>query len=402
MSNAPDHPFFSVIIPTKNRPELLVDAIESVLRQDFFDYELIISDNYNDDRTKAAVETFLGNPRLHYVRTDRELNMPDHWEFATSRGRGRFILVLTDRSVLKQGALKHINRELVARPNIRVCSWRWTLFDEDLSVEFGDRKTRGTDYESILCAEEVAQNFTLQKRNTLYQLPRGLNSCYDAELSRQIRDVYGTLFRPISPDYTSAFLLLAHVDSILYINRPLFISQGLRVSNGGNAVTTSAMKYISTLSLADPYLYVPIKEPLVENTLFCDYIQIKDITTENGGIHGIEIDWSVYFIACYREILEKMLNRRFSLRMSASESLRAWQSALKTLDGETQAAVRSQLPSIMVKLFARKLLADFGVKSISRRLEYYMISNRRSRESSILIIAGFPDAAIRQNDETIE
>ena len=41
-------PFFSIVIPTKNRPEYLRESIQSVLLQDFTDYELIVSDNFND------------------------------------------------------------------------------------------------------------------------------------------------------------------------------------------------------------------------------------------------------------------------------------------------------------------------------------------------------------------
>ena len=48
-------PFFSIVIPTKNRPELLRDAIRSVLLQNFDDYELIVSDNFNDERTKKLL-----------------------------------------------------------------------------------------------------------------------------------------------------------------------------------------------------------------------------------------------------------------------------------------------------------------------------------------------------------
>ncbi|MBK5567266.1 glycosyltransferase, partial [Ensifer sp. SSB1] len=38
-------PVFSVVIPTRNRPDILVDAVASVLEQTFSDLELIVSDN---------------------------------------------------------------------------------------------------------------------------------------------------------------------------------------------------------------------------------------------------------------------------------------------------------------------------------------------------------------------
>ena len=61
-------PFFSVIIPTYNRPETLDRAISSVLKQSFSDFELIIVNNgserlhiaVKDDRIKILTEKKTG------------------------------------------------------------------------------------------------------------------------------------------------------------------------------------------------------------------------------------------------------------------------------------------------------------------------------------------------------
>src|SRR5260370_19074407 len=124
-------PFFSVIIPTKNRPALLADAIHSVVLQEFDDYELIVSDNCNDDRTRRAIAPFAGHPRLRQVRTDAELPMTDHWEFATAKASGRCVLVLTGISVLKQRSLEHIYRVIASHgEGIAVCSWASSPFGD--------------------------------------------------------------------------------------------------------------------------------------------------------------------------------------------------------------------------------------------------------------------------------
>ena len=38
-------PFFSVVIPTRNRASLLRYALQTALDQDFDDYEIVVSDN---------------------------------------------------------------------------------------------------------------------------------------------------------------------------------------------------------------------------------------------------------------------------------------------------------------------------------------------------------------------
>ena len=58
-------PFFSVIIPTYNRANLLKKAVQSVLNQTFQDWELIVVDDGSDDGTKKYI-TSVKDTRIHY------------------------------------------------------------------------------------------------------------------------------------------------------------------------------------------------------------------------------------------------------------------------------------------------------------------------------------------------
>ena len=59
-------PFFSIIIPTFNRADLLPKAISSVLSQTFDDWELIIVDDGSTDNTEAVV-CKIEDPRIRYI-----------------------------------------------------------------------------------------------------------------------------------------------------------------------------------------------------------------------------------------------------------------------------------------------------------------------------------------------
>ena len=59
-------PFFSFIIPTKNRSAILKFAIQSCLNQSFGDFEIIVSDNNSKDRTEEVVKKFT-DARIKYV-----------------------------------------------------------------------------------------------------------------------------------------------------------------------------------------------------------------------------------------------------------------------------------------------------------------------------------------------
>jgi glycosyltransferase involved in cell wall biosynthesis len=55
-------PFFSIILPTFNRAHLISGAIESVLRQTFNDWELLIIDDGSRDNTFEIIRPFILNP----------------------------------------------------------------------------------------------------------------------------------------------------------------------------------------------------------------------------------------------------------------------------------------------------------------------------------------------------
>ena len=59
-------PFFSIIVPTYNRAQKLMCAIDSVLSQKFEDFELIIVDNGSTDGTKERLLKRYTDPRIVY------------------------------------------------------------------------------------------------------------------------------------------------------------------------------------------------------------------------------------------------------------------------------------------------------------------------------------------------
>ena len=61
-------PEISVIIPTFNRAEHVIRAIESVLSQSYKDYEIIVVDDGSTDKTKDALEHYMD--RIKYIYQD--------------------------------------------------------------------------------------------------------------------------------------------------------------------------------------------------------------------------------------------------------------------------------------------------------------------------------------------
>lgn len=61
-------PRVSVIIPTYNRARFIAAAVDSVLRQTFRDFELIVVDDGSTDNTADIMRPFLNDPRILYIQ----------------------------------------------------------------------------------------------------------------------------------------------------------------------------------------------------------------------------------------------------------------------------------------------------------------------------------------------
>jgi len=59
--------FFSVVVPTYNRADLITKTLQSLLCQQYTNYEIIVVDDGSTDNTEAAVKS-LDNRRIIYIK----------------------------------------------------------------------------------------------------------------------------------------------------------------------------------------------------------------------------------------------------------------------------------------------------------------------------------------------
>lgn len=112
-----ESPFFSVIIPTYNRPERLKRAVESVLKQLFQNFEIIVVNNYYEN----IVSPF-DDKRIVLVNESQK-----GAAFARNRGisesRGEFICFLDDDDIYLENHLEVLH-ELIVNKKEEVALYR--------------------------------------------------------------------------------------------------------------------------------------------------------------------------------------------------------------------------------------------------------------------------------------
>lgn len=96
----------SVIVPTYNRDRALVDAIQSVLKQDFENYELIIVDqSLSHEKVTQNFLQKINNANIKYFKVAPP-SLPAARNFGLEKARAEIIVYIDDDVILDQGFIK--------------------------------------------------------------------------------------------------------------------------------------------------------------------------------------------------------------------------------------------------------------------------------------------------------
>jgi glycosyltransferase involved in cell wall biosynthesis len=127
----PMSPTVSVGIPTYNRSGLLIQAIQSVLRQTYQDFEIIVSDDCSLDDTADVIRRF-GDPRIVYHRTGTNLRPPRNWNECVRLARGEFFALLPDDDVYCPDFLAKMLTVIQAQPQAGFAQCGYYSVDDQL------------------------------------------------------------------------------------------------------------------------------------------------------------------------------------------------------------------------------------------------------------------------------
>ena len=97
-------PFISIIIPTYNSSTSILKTLNSVINQDYKDYEIIIVDSYSDDDTIDKIKSSK-NKKIRIIFTKKEKGLSYARYFGILKSRGRYIAFLDSDDEWKKNKL---------------------------------------------------------------------------------------------------------------------------------------------------------------------------------------------------------------------------------------------------------------------------------------------------------
>ena len=229
---------FSIIYPTRNRPQLLKLCMHSVANFNYPNFEIIISDNSENKSAEPIYNLFKDDSRFKYYWTGGKFSMLENYNFAINQISGDYIIAMTDKSFLHPNSLQIINKILQAGYDFISWSDSGFKFDDEhydsLTGYTYDRPISNTldIYNSKQFLEDILQ-FKVHRKYHYADIWKGkiLFGAAKAELINKCK-INNQFFQNYAPDYTTRVSLLLMANTTVHSSLPLQCTLNSSLSNG--------------------------------------------------------------------------------------------------------------------------------------------------------------------------
>lgn len=301
------NPFISIVIPTRNRAHLLPFAIRSALEQEFDDYEIVVVANNCHDNTREVVQSFASN-RIQYFETDKILTMPENWHYAWTKARGDYITYLSDDDALAASTLKVLVTQAL-HDSPKLISWEDAVYyypnwhDKNLSntlllFNFGDEVIE--DISTLFYLDQLRRfDFAWSS-----PLPKLLNCLVDRKHFEKYRQLLGTLFFPIAPDYSFGWIATQICTTMRIIHLPLSIRGISHNSIGSDAgLGNSGREFYKEFGDLDFFAETQIDAPVTINHIAATFIRVNNAFIK-CGMEPTTLDKDAFMLALGKQLVE--------------------------------------------------------------------------------------------------
>lgn len=251
MKNNAENHHFTVVIPTRERCDTLEHALHTCVIQDYDNLEILVSDNFSQDRTREVVESYKDS-RIRYINTGKRLSMTDNFEFALSHVSPEgYVIYIGDDDGLLPNAVRDINA-VVTQTGAQVLRWDAPNY---VWPSVGNNSANRLYIPSLGSGTNVRNSATTIQNVLTFKAPYQslplmyIYSAIEYEVIRRIKDLSGRFYHSMTPDVYSGFAIAGAVDSFINLKRPYTIGGGSHHSTGasshGSTSFEAAQKFYS-------------------------------------------------------------------------------------------------------------------------------------------------------------
>jgi GT2 family glycosyltransferase len=186
-------PKVSAIMATRNRPDLLRTAINSIMNTDYGNFELIIVDDSSEPQTNALlIEEQNKYPNLLFIRLPRNLGSTKARKIGLDASKGQFVFFHDDDDTVLQNRIFKPLDHLILHPYLDVVYCNYNVVDNDLNITpvycqpFNEKAYLNLEF-------NIGAGILLGRRSTFVEVP--FYSLYDNAVD------YDWVFRLIRAGY---------------------------------------------------------------------------------------------------------------------------------------------------------------------------------------------------------
>ena len=268
----------TVLIPSRNRLELLQRALQSVEKVQLDDIclNVVISDN-SDTPYQSIVSTL----PLRIIRPPSRLPMPQHWDWMLNQVESDYYCILTDRSLLFPENFTQALKKLCSE-NVDLISYSFAGYSDHYFPYF----VGGLGYSNtsnLITSASIMEEAL--KSHYWSAFPRALNCIFSSGVVSALKDKFGCVFGGVSPDVNFAFKYLSIFDNFIYFDKPVFLSTGTNLSTGRAGLKGQSTELIIWALRESPWQINKIESlpSLVDTPL-----AINGIAHEMADVCGLE------------------------------------------------------------------------------------------------------------------
>ncbi len=133
-------PAVSIILPTYNRGEKLLEVLPRILNQSYKNFELIIVDDGSDDNTEEVINAF-GNPKVKYIKLEQNGGQSKARNVGISNASYNFIAFADSDDIWEEKKLEIQMEKLLENHDAGFCYCAYTYYDENEKKHTVPRKT---------------------------------------------------------------------------------------------------------------------------------------------------------------------------------------------------------------------------------------------------------------------
>ena len=222
----------SIVIPTRNRQEYCVAAVEQILTLNLNDVEVVIQDNSDDESLRSRLEHYISSGRVIYHYRQGIISFVDNFSEAISLSCGEYVCMIGDDDGILPNILK-ITQSAKERDIDCVIAGLNAVYIWPSPTPIRQKYKNGylcvsylKDKEEYVDCKKALEMLALQggQEYQSLNLPRVYHGIAKRSKLDEVKAIAGNYFMGLTPDIFIAVALGSVCEKVVRLSYPISIS----------------------------------------------------------------------------------------------------------------------------------------------------------------------------------